>query len=609
MADELKVDLDHLIRRESFRFVQPVEQTGDPQDRQPLELRLNDLRDAFRTRLFRKPDFQRATAAWTPEQCLSLLESITDNQVVPSLIMWASPNNTLLYILDGAHRISVVMAWLLDDWGDRRNSEDYGSDEEERSIKRVAATVRDLVNTRIGTINEYQEAGEEIVRLTNEGKAPRPEMGEKRFERGSFYNRLLTGGVAFNILWVTGNYDRAERSFASINRSGTKLSEWEFKLIENRDSSFVRAVMALANNASAEHYWLGDIPDGSDKSHLQQQAQDIVRDIHSLNDTLFTPAFKRPPRELRQPIFVISKREQRPPYIAELLVVIDGGRGREGEVEAAIARDKASSPAVIVANGARLISRAREAFEHITGPSPKSLGLIPALFFYSDTGIHVRSLLYGLLHWLTSGIDEEILIRKRIFSGYRRSFEQILMQDKAEFIGNISRGTGSGPEVTVPTARYYQGLLELLKLYQGDSTASGFIAAYETLLKGASSSRTRSTAVSTGRSRAFTSPQRSRLVLQEALRSAPQCGICGGLIDPLSDVQHDHILEYAKGGPTIPANQRLAHPFCNNNSNRAAIEAIRAGQSTLNLPPLADSELEAGNGNRQLRLFEDFFTS
>jgi hypothetical protein len=603
VADELKVDLDHLIQRESLRFVQPTGQTGDPQYQQSPKLRLYDLGDPFRTQLFRKPDFQRATAAWTPEQCLSLLESIVDNQVVPSLIMWASPNNTLHYILDGGHRISVVMAWLFDDWGDKRAPNEYGSHEEEQRIRRAATVVRDLVNTRIGTIQEYQAAGEEIIRLTNEGKAPRQEMEDRRFERGSFYNRFRSGGVAFDILWVTGNYDRAERSFASINRSGTKLSEWELKLIDNRNSSFIRAVMALANNASAEHYWLGDVPDGSDKPQMQQQARAIVQGIHELHDTLFTPPFRRPPRELRQPWFVIQKREQRPPYIAELLVVADGGKGQDGEIAAAIDRDKSAPPAAIIANGTRLIDRVRATFEHITGPSPRSMALVPALYLYSDTPTYVRSLFYGLLYWIVNGSEEEILQRKRIFCAYRSSFEQVLEAGKADFINTISRGTGSGPEVTVPTARYYQGLLTALIAHKGDMAAPGFAEAYNAILKGPNGSRTRATATSSGRSRSFTPNMKSRLVLHQIMRLAPRCGICGGLIDPQSNVQHDHVVEYAKGGTTTPDNQRLTHPFCNN--NRPAIEAIRNGQGALILPPLVEPELETGV--QQLRLFDDFF--
>lgn len=602
MADELKVDLDHLIRRENFRFVQPVEETGDPQDQDP-KLRLNDLREPYRTRLFRKPDFQRATAAWTPEQCVSLLESILDYQVVPSLIMWASPNNTFHYILDGGHRISVVMAWLLDDWGDKREPNEYGSPEEEPRIKDAAAVVRSLVNTRVGTIQEYQAAGEEIVRLTNERKAPRQEMEDKRFERGQFFNRFLTGGVAFNILWVRGNYDRAERSFASINKSGTKLSEWELKLIENRNSSFARAVMALANNGSAEHYWTGDIPGSPEKEQLQQQAHGIVQGIYKLHDTLFIPPFKRPPKELRQPLFVIQKREQRPPYIAELLVVVDGGRGREGEIAAAIGRDKMASPATIIANGDRLIARARVAFEHITGPSPKSLALVPALYLYSETMVYVRSLLYGLLYWLTAGSEEEILQRKRLFSVYRGAFEQVLEARKAEFVSAVSRGTGSGPEVTGPTARYYQGVLAALIAHKGDVMGPDFAEAYDAVLKGPNGGKTRAAAASAGKSRSFTPPMKSKLVLHEMMRMAPRCAICGGIIDPQSDLQHDHVLEYMKGGPTSPENQRLAHPFCNN--NRPTIEAIRSGQGVLTLPPLVEPELDTGV--QQLRLFADFF--
>jgi len=43
------------------------------------------------------------------------------------------------------------------------------------------------------------------------------------------------------------------------------------------------------------------------------------------------------------------------------------------------------------------------------------LALVPALYFYTDTGRYVRSLLYGFLNWLFSACEEDILSRKRVF--------------------------------------------------------------------------------------------------------------------------------------------------------------------------------------------------
>ena len=125
-SDELKVYLDHLILRENLRYKRATEISAT--SKESPELRMSDLfgdHRSSRVKSLRKPDFQRATAAWTPEDCVSLLDSVVNEQVIPSIIMWSSPENGYDYVLDGAHRISVVLAWLNDDWGDDLPSERF----------------------------------------------------------------------------------------------------------------------------------------------------------------------------------------------------------------------------------------------------------------------------------------------------------------------------------------------------------------------------------------------------------------------------------------------------------------------------------------------------
>ena len=102
---EDKVHLDHLIPRESLRWVDPrKEQSRYPafQRTSMTKLLFKDLanRDEMLPifPLLRKPDFQRETSAWTSEDCVRLLESIVKSLIIPSLIVWKSPDNNLLYI-------------------------------------------------------------------------------------------------------------------------------------------------------------------------------------------------------------------------------------------------------------------------------------------------------------------------------------------------------------------------------------------------------------------------------------------------------------------------------------------------------------------------------
>lgn len=145
--------------------------------------------------------------------------------------------------------------------------------------------------------------------------------------------------------------------------------------------------------------------------------------------------------------------------------------------------------------------------------------------------------------------------------------------------------------------------MELLVRYKDELQSSAFSDGYADLAKSLTN-RASKVRVSLGKSRAFTSSQKSALVLENFFSNPNRCGICEGILDPSSDLQHDHIEEHAKGGKTLPDNQRLVHPFCNNPANREVIEAGRRGEESVRLPRFYDPELSTGP--LQLQLFDDF---
>ncbi len=605
MADSRTVYLDHLIPRENLRYQRPIEQETYDVQKEPQTVRLSDLYGSHSSSwvgILRKPDFQRATCAWTPEDCASLLDSVVNDQTVPSVIMWASPENAYNYILDGGHRISVIMAWLTDDWGDKRAASAYFDEAEREQVTDAAHKARDLIKAKIGSFLDYEEASQALERALSEGKdIPRKVLGERVFQRAQFYNKLRKGSVGFHILWVPGDYKKAEASFLKINKSGKQLTEWETKLVENRDSRFARAVMSISNVKSAAYYWPVDAPDGPDKHLRENKIQEIVAGVKDIHETLFTPPFKAPVRTLHQPLLVASM-DKKPFYVAELLTIIEGNKGNIPETERLIAQDLRDSDAHLIDKGYDLIHGAQEVLKHLVGPSPKSLALIPPLYFYSRDGRYVRSLLYGLIYWLTSGDDAAVLTKKRLFSVHRRAFEDILIAHKEELVMGLSRNVGSGPEVTLPTARFYRGLLKALIDHDDDMSSTGFTEAYAALASELASAGKRVRKdESDGATRDFNPRQKSQARLDDLLLLTTTCGICHARLDPGGDVQHDHIHEYAKGGKTVAENQRLTHPFCNN--NRVFIEEIERKQRTIDLPELIEEDVEGRP--RQLKLFSD----
>ena len=72
-----------------------------------------------------------------------------DGDVIPSIILWRSTN--FIFVIDGAHRLSALCAWMQDDYGDGTESKNFYSDELSIEQKKVAARIRKSINGGIGT--------------------------------------------------------------------------------------------------------------------------------------------------------------------------------------------------------------------------------------------------------------------------------------------------------------------------------------------------------------------------------------------------------------------------------------------------------------------------
>jgi hypothetical protein len=613
VAEETKVYLDHLIPRESLRFHRPIEPFVSTKLNKPARLELVDLMgDSQRFRFIRKPDFQRSTWAWTPEECVQLLESFRFGQVIPSIIMWTSPDNGYEYILDGGHRVSVVLAWLSNRWG--RQIADFApfiDDYETRQkITRAADSVERLVAARIGTIQSYQDASTRLAELVTQGNVvPKEMMPDDEFQRALFYQGIVSRSVAFHVLWVDGDYKTAERSFLKINKSGRQLSDWETRIVQDRDSSFMRCVMSTANPTAARHYW----PQDADLNDSQKQTAKSMEMMSTLlNNNLFHPAVSVPVKQLTLP-FMMSSPSEKTRWISEFLTVTAGYRGQQAETDKLISETRRSDASDFLQDGSAIMERALELFEHLNGPNTqsKSLGIVPALYFYTVDARYVRSLFYGFVYWMTFGAEADFRLRKLMFSAYRGEFEAVLKSNKASIVEFISRNRGSGPEVTITTANVLDTILRALVRFKSPAS-DNFIRHIREQLR--LDLRIAEPEIEENEEddeddlfeqrRQITPRERSQAVLSKLIDRAITCEICGGIIDPASGIQFDHVILYSQGGSSTLDNSRVTHPYCNN--NRSRIEEIR-GEALSAAVPRFTKQFKDPKYPRQLEMFPDSY--
>lgn len=601
----LKVFLDHHIKRDSLLYKRSMPSQTQINPDYERRLSISRLVDEKERRLLRKPDFQRSTSAWTPIECVDLLDSVLNEKVVPSVIMWLSPQN-LQYVLDGGHRISVLIAWILDDWGDRMPAEAYQDGFLKRRWEDAAIKVRELLDKRgINSYDEHKRAFEEYSpedwTLTSQ-----PSLSHEDRRMAERVSRWSAVQVGYPIQWVQGDYQVAEDSFLKINKTGRRLTDWETKLVENRTSSFARAVMAVAEIQDSRHCWPTHDPDSTDNKYLEKKVDQLQELIKKLNELIFSPAHILPIKRPNQPLVAppAGQPEIKPSYLSELFTITEGKKGQKTETQALIKQDTKATATLIVSNGLTLLQRADDAIGHIYGGSPRSLLLMPLLYFYNPQGRYVRSLLYGMLYWMNFGSHEDILNRKLLFTIHRKAFEHTLMHSKEEIVKRITRRIGSGTEVTVPTARYFDGLLRLLITCNDEIEDSTFSEKHQQLIETLKNNKDSKPSPEDekpigGSSRTYRNASRDSVTVRDYLQNSSICGICDGRYVPNIFTQVDHITPYSKKGKTVVENARHTHPFCNN--QREKIEKLFSKAIDITLPDFME---ETKPNLSQLPLFE-----
>jgi hypothetical protein len=284
------VNLDALIPREDF--IAPIDDSGTPGEGGKASASATDLKRAesfFET--LRKPDFQRETAAWSPATVCDFIEAFVSNDLIPSVICWQSPAR-LTFIIDGAHRLSAIIAWLEDDYGaGKRSVEFYGKIPDEQ--ERIHSKTRELVKRRIGTYVEWRtETG-------TPGSVP--ELSSK--VRGLAHAKVP-------LLWVPGNdATKAEKAFFTINQSAVEIDATELKILNARSKPNAVTARTIVRNATGTKYWDSFTKDGQ---------QEIVRIGKGIYAALYIPPLQTPPRTEELPVAGHGYGSQTLPLIFDL---------------------------------------------------------------------------------------------------------------------------------------------------------------------------------------------------------------------------------------------------------------------------------------------------
>jgi Protein of unknown function DUF262 len=388
-----RVTLDAMIPREDFAIAEE-EFALDLFQNFPIT---NLLTDSAILKLLRKPDFQRETNHWSPEQVATLVASFLDNEVIPSLILWKSP--TYIFVIDGGHRLSALRAWIEDDYGDGPLSLAFYRGEVSEDQKKVAKRTRQVIEQKVGRFTN--------LRNLIDTKVSDDPLVLRRA------NRLFTR--ALNLQWIQGNADVAETSFFKINSQGTPLDDTEEMLIKNRRKPIAIGARAILRSGTGHKYW-----SSFSQSH-RDQIEATAADFYEL---LFEPESNLPLKTLDVPFGGSVSPVDALSLLIDFLTISGSRQAEVLTIDKYPADETGDATLGVLRRSLAILNR-------ITGNSPGSLGLHPAVYFYNERGKYNRFLFLGMTALLTERMrnNDDTFFKK--FTGARSAIESFLVENKS----------------------------------------------------------------------------------------------------------------------------------------------------------------------------------
>ncbi|HWT58691.1 MAG TPA: DUF262 domain-containing protein [Rhizobium sp.] len=335
------VNLDALLSREDFEVVSSNDDAPVPQTISSRDLEIN----AFFYLALRKPDFQRETSEWDAKRVVGLIRTFIDGHLIPAVILWK--HKDLLFVIDGSHRLSALIAWVQDDYGDGELSQKFFGHAIPQEQLEFAKKTRELVSKEIGSYKDFVKAAQNPSDFG-------PDIVAKSRALGS---RVLS------LQWVRGDAATAEDSFVRINQQAAQITPQELSLIRGRRKPDVMAARAITRRGTGHQYWSGF---GDTE---QAEIKSLAAEIYAL---LFEPS-------ISYPIKTVDLPAGGSVYAAPTLKMIhDFVLLAQGTIDEA--EDSRGHRTV------EFLRRTKRAAELIISNKPSSVGLHRAVYFYSWTG-------------------------------------------------------------------------------------------------------------------------------------------------------------------------------------------------------------------------------
>ncbi len=458
--------------------------------------------------LLRKPLFQRETNDWGVDNVVSLVRSFRNGHLIPAVILWSADGST--FVIDGAHRLSVFVAWVNDDYGDGIISQAFFKHQIPKPQRDAASKCRSQIKAE-GL--EYAEL-QKLTLLPN--RTP---------EQLSWSTNIAQ---PVETQWVVGDAEVALQSFLDINQRSVEIDPTERYMIVERKASNIVAARALVGAGRGHAYW------GAFETEHAAAIENYARRIY---DSIFEPEDAQPHTHIELQPAGMAQTTNGLRLALELVNVVTNTKAGANNMPADIDGSQTS----------RVLAKVWGVIKYVAGHEPASLSLHPAVYFWGTTGNHRPSMFLAVVLFVQELIQKNELVK---FTMHRAKLEEMLI-GKSNLGQHILSRYGGWKKSLEPIKNLLGQIL--------DGLASGKSEAE--ILKGISAPNL--TLTNDGDVKSDTWKEtRSAARIKASLASAQRCGICKARL-VMSNASDDHIKRRAEGGHSGQDNAQLVHHYCN----------------------------------------------
>ena len=339
-----------------------------------------------------------------------------------------------------------------------------------------------------------------------------------------------------------------------INQGGTVIDPLEARILRAKKSAIAIATRIITRGGTGHEYWKHFTD-----AKARERTPNVGGEIYKL---LFFPTLEMPIKTPDIPLagFGYGSGVLRLAFdivgLANGLPVPDSTRAKGDETQ--LQDDQIGTETL------EYLTKARRVVKLILSNEPLSLGLHPALYFYTAGGTFQAPALLNCIAWF---LDLEKRGKIQQFLKVRGAFENLMISHPA-VIKPATHKLGSGSRTRSKMLELFERALELLSANKDPARA------WKRLVKefpylAADEEEQVEAAHNKGKSGGkFSRSTKSAASLSD-LSNIQKCVLCGGLLHKNGKVV-DHKEPRSGRGSSASANARWVHPACN--SNRQAMK-------------------------------------